>query len=177
MAQAENPRRAYRCAGRVWCAWRVKRNLPPLPASGADVAAFLASERSRGLTPEAIKLRRAPTDFTGALRRSDSGDPGRASGKDLARVAPHTPTNQRPAAPKRSPCPCPTARPSCARCGLLRPGWSLPASVPARVQPDPATQEEGERPPRPPVGTLATIPWAVAAIVEAWATEAEFVAR
>jgi hypothetical protein len=45
MAQAENSRRAYRRAGRVWCAWRVKRNLPRLPASGADVAAFLASER------------------------------------------------------------------------------------------------------------------------------------
>jgi hypothetical protein len=37
----------------------LKRNLPPLPASGADVAALLAAERGRGLTPEELKLRRA----------------------------------------------------------------------------------------------------------------------
>jgi site-specific recombinase XerC len=59
MAKAENTRRAYRAAVRVWCAWCLKRNLPPLPACGADVAAFLASERGRGLTPETLKLRRA----------------------------------------------------------------------------------------------------------------------
>jgi hypothetical protein len=56
MAKAENPRRAYRAAV---CAWCDKRDLTPLPAIGADVAAFLASERGRGLTPETLKLRRA----------------------------------------------------------------------------------------------------------------------
>ena len=59
MAKAENTRRAYRAAVRAWCAWCDKRGLPPLPAAGADVAAFLASERGRGLTPETLKLRRA----------------------------------------------------------------------------------------------------------------------
>ena len=59
MAKAENTRRAYRAAVRAWCAWCQRRNLPPLPGSGADVAAFLASERGRGLTPETLKLRRA----------------------------------------------------------------------------------------------------------------------
>ena len=59
MAKAENTRRAYRAAVRVWCAWCARRSLAPLPASGADVAAFLASERGRGLTPETLKLRRA----------------------------------------------------------------------------------------------------------------------
>jgi len=59
MAKAENTRRAYRAAVRAWCAWCQRRNLPPLPGAGADVAAFLASERGRGLTPETLKLRRA----------------------------------------------------------------------------------------------------------------------
>jgi len=59
MAKAENTRRAYRAAVRAWCAWCDKRGLLPLPAAGADVAAFLASERGRGLTPETLKLRRA----------------------------------------------------------------------------------------------------------------------
>lgn len=59
MAKAENTRRAYRAAVRAWCAWCRSRNLPPLPGTGADVAAFLASERGRGLTPETLKLRRA----------------------------------------------------------------------------------------------------------------------
>ncbi len=59
MAKAENTRRAYRAAVRAWCAWCLKRNLPPLPGTGADVAAFLASERGRGLSPETLKLRRA----------------------------------------------------------------------------------------------------------------------
>jgi integrase len=59
MAKADNTRRAYRAAVRAWCAWCAKRDLPPLPASGADVAAFLASERGRGLTPDTLKLRRA----------------------------------------------------------------------------------------------------------------------
>lgn len=59
MAKAENTRRAYRAAVRAWCEWCRKRDLPPLPGSGVDVAAFLASERGRGLTPETLKLRRA----------------------------------------------------------------------------------------------------------------------
>jgi integrase len=59
MAKADNTRRAYRAAVRAWCDWCHKRGLPSLPASGADVAAFLASERGRGLTPETLKLRRA----------------------------------------------------------------------------------------------------------------------
>ena len=59
MAKAENTRRAYRAAVRAWCAWCRKRDLPPLPAAGADVAAFLAGERGRSLSPETIKLRRA----------------------------------------------------------------------------------------------------------------------
>ena len=59
MAKAENTWRAYRAAVRAWCAWCLKRNLPPLPGTGADVAAFLASERGRGLSPETLKLRRA----------------------------------------------------------------------------------------------------------------------
>ncbi len=59
MAKAENTRRAYRAAVRAWCAWCARHDLPPLPASGQDVAAFLAGERGRKLSPETIKLRRA----------------------------------------------------------------------------------------------------------------------
>lgn len=59
MAKAENTRRAYRAAVRAWCAWCNQRGLSPVPGVGADVAAFLASERGRGLTPETLKLRRA----------------------------------------------------------------------------------------------------------------------
>ena len=59
MAKAENTRRAYRAAVRAWCAWCARHGLPPLPASGQDVAAFLAGERGRKLSPETLKLRRA----------------------------------------------------------------------------------------------------------------------
>jgi integrase len=59
MAKSENTRRAYRAAVRAWCAWCARHDLPPLPASGQDVATFLAGERGRGLLPETIKLRRA----------------------------------------------------------------------------------------------------------------------
>ena len=59
MAKAENTRIAYRAAVRAWCAWCAHRGLTPLPASGADVATFLAAERRRGLTPNTIDLRRA----------------------------------------------------------------------------------------------------------------------
>ena len=47
MATADNTRRAYRAAVRVWCAWCARHDLRPLPAAGADVAAFLAGERGR----------------------------------------------------------------------------------------------------------------------------------
>jgi len=59
MAKAENTRRACRAAVRAWCSWYDRRGLSPLPAAGADVAAFLAGERGRNLTPETLKLRRA----------------------------------------------------------------------------------------------------------------------
>ena len=59
LGKAENTRRAYRAAVRMWCAWCEQRSVCPLPASGLDVAAFLAGERLRGLTPETLKLRRA----------------------------------------------------------------------------------------------------------------------
>ena len=57
LARAENTRRAYRAAVRAWCAWCERRDLTPLPASGADVAAFLASERGRGLAPKTLEVR------------------------------------------------------------------------------------------------------------------------
>ena len=59
MAKAENTRIAYRAAVRTWCAWCEHRGLTPLPASGTDVATFLAAERRRGLAPNTIDLRRA----------------------------------------------------------------------------------------------------------------------
>jgi integrase len=59
MAKAENTRRAYRAAIRVWCDWCARHDLPPLPATGQDVAAFLAGERGRNLLPQTLKLRRA----------------------------------------------------------------------------------------------------------------------
>ncbi len=59
MAKAENTRNAYRAAVRAWCDWCAKRDLPPLPACGPDVATFLAAERRRGMTPNTIDLRRA----------------------------------------------------------------------------------------------------------------------
>jgi integrase len=59
LAKADNTRIAYRAAVRAWCAWCDQRGRPPLPAAGADVAAFLAAERRRGLAPNTIDLRRA----------------------------------------------------------------------------------------------------------------------
>lgn len=58
MAKADNTRRAYRAAVRAWCTWCARHDLPPLPASGQDVAAFLAGERGRKLSPETLTLRR-----------------------------------------------------------------------------------------------------------------------
>ena len=59
LAKAENTRKAYRAAVRAWCTWCERRGLPALPAASRDVAAFLAAERNRGLTPNSIELRRA----------------------------------------------------------------------------------------------------------------------
>jgi site-specific recombinase XerC len=60
MAKADNTRRAYRAAVRAWCAWCRQRDLPALPAAGADVAAFLAGERAgEKMSPATLTLRRA----------------------------------------------------------------------------------------------------------------------
>ena len=45
--------------GRAWCAWCARHALPCLPASAADVVAFLAAERRRGLSVTTVELRRA----------------------------------------------------------------------------------------------------------------------
>src|SRR5271156_6070322 len=58
-AKAENTRRAYRAGVRAWCAWCAQHALPCLPARSADVVAFLAAERGRGLSVTTIELRRA----------------------------------------------------------------------------------------------------------------------
>ncbi len=70
MAKAENTRIAYRAAVRAWCDWCDLRGLTPLPASGADVATFLATERRRGLAPNTIDLRRAAIRY---LHRAAGG--------------------------------------------------------------------------------------------------------
>ncbi len=59
LAKADNTRRAYRTSIRAWCNWCDHHAITPLPASGTDVAAFLASERTRHISPETLKLRRA----------------------------------------------------------------------------------------------------------------------
>lgn len=59
LAKADNTRRAYRAAVAAWCAWCAARDVPALPASSRDVAAFLAGERLRGLKPNTLDLRRA----------------------------------------------------------------------------------------------------------------------
>ncbi len=58
-AKADNTREAYRWAVRAWCAWCDQHGLSPLPAAGPDIAAFLAAERDRGLSPNTLDLRRA----------------------------------------------------------------------------------------------------------------------
>ena len=58
-AKAANTRRAYMAGVRSWCAWCDQHVLPCLPASGADVAAFLAAEARRGRSVATIGLRRA----------------------------------------------------------------------------------------------------------------------
>lgn len=59
LAKADNTRRAYRAAVAAWCSWCAARDVPALPAYSRDVAAFLAGERLRGLTPNTLDLRRA----------------------------------------------------------------------------------------------------------------------
>jgi len=58
-AKAENTRRAYRAGVRAWCEWCDLHALPCLPGRAADVAAFLAAERGRGLAVNTVELRRA----------------------------------------------------------------------------------------------------------------------
>lgn len=58
-AKADNTRRAYRAGVAAWCAFCEIHGLVALPADGADVAAFLAAERRRGLKSSTIELRRA----------------------------------------------------------------------------------------------------------------------
>ena len=59
LAKADNTRRAYRAGVAAWCAWCARHALPCLPATAADVVAFLAAERRRGLKVATIDLRRA----------------------------------------------------------------------------------------------------------------------
>ncbi len=59
MSKAETTRKAYRAAVRAWCGWCDRREVPPLPGASTDVAAFLAAERHRGLSPNSINLRRS----------------------------------------------------------------------------------------------------------------------
>ncbi len=47
-------------AGYDWCA---KRELPPLPMCGQDVAAFLAAQRRREMAPNTIDLRHAAIPY------------------------------------------------------------------------------------------------------------------
>ena len=58
-AKADNTRRAYRAGVRAWCTWCAHHELPCLPANAADVVAFLAAERGRGLSVNTVELRRA----------------------------------------------------------------------------------------------------------------------
>ncbi|MBB2157907.1 tyrosine-type recombinase/integrase [Gluconacetobacter diazotrophicus] len=62
-AAAPNTLRAYRASIRAWCAWSERHALPCLPARGPDIAAFLAAERGRGLTPPTLDLRRAALTY------------------------------------------------------------------------------------------------------------------
>ena len=105
LAKADNTRIAYRAAVRAWCDWCARRGVSPLPAAGENVAAFLASERRRGLAAGTIDLRRAairylhraagcavPTDDacvseTVAGIRRDAAARGELPGKKVAATA------------------------------------------------------------------------------------------
>lgn len=104
-AKADTTRRAYRAGVRAWCAWCDHHCLPCLPARSADVAAFLAAERGRGLSVNTIKLRRAALRYlhfiagcpvptaeahvaeTMAGIHRDAADRGRLPAKKLAATA------------------------------------------------------------------------------------------
>ena len=58
-AKSDNTRRAYRAGVRAWCVWCDTHALPCLPATSADVVAFLAAERGRGKSLATVELRRA----------------------------------------------------------------------------------------------------------------------
>lgn len=58
-AKANNTRRACRAGVRAWCAWCDRHALPCLLGRSANVVAFLASERGRGLSVGTVDLRRA----------------------------------------------------------------------------------------------------------------------
>ena len=58
-AKADNTRAAYRSAVRAWCIWCDRHGCTPLPASSADVAAFIANERDEGRGSSTIKVRLA----------------------------------------------------------------------------------------------------------------------
>ena len=62
-AKADNTRAAYRSAVRAWCAWCDQHGVPPLPATGGDVAAFLAAGRDRGQAGSTLRLRAAAIRF------------------------------------------------------------------------------------------------------------------
>ncbi len=66
-AKAGNTRRAYVAGVRAWCAWCDQHGLTSLPASGADVAAFLAAEARRGRSVSTIALRRAAIRYLHVL--------------------------------------------------------------------------------------------------------------
>lgn len=66
-AKAANTRRAYVAGVRAWCAWCEQHGLTSLPASGADVAAFLATEARRGRSVATIALRRAAIRYLHVL--------------------------------------------------------------------------------------------------------------
>jgi integrase len=62
-AKADNTRAAYRSAVRAWCAWCLKHGVQSLPASSADVAAFLAADRDGGKAGNTLRLRAAAIRF------------------------------------------------------------------------------------------------------------------
>ena len=104
-AKADNTRRAYRAGVRAWCAWCDIHALPCLPAHSADVVAFLAAERGRGMSLSTIDLRRAAIRYlhfiagcvvptveahvseTVAGMRREAADQGETPDKKLAATA------------------------------------------------------------------------------------------
>ena len=57
--KSANTRRAYRAGARAWCDWCETNALPCLPGHAADIVAFLAHERGRGMSVNTVDLRRA----------------------------------------------------------------------------------------------------------------------